>query len=106
MKLLWNIKIRIAKYGIKSVQYSIMMLSKIIFKKKQESYINLFLIAFGQLLDISFKRFTFLKSFDSEFSYIKVGFPDEISESREMEDKINITLVVTESLTYKKWLIY
>ena len=106
MKLLWNIKIRIGKYGIKSVQYSIIMLSKIIINKKQESYINLFLIPFGQLLDISFKRFIFLKSFDTEFSYLKVGFTDEISKSLEMEDKINITLVVTESLTYKKWLIY
>ena len=60
----------------------------------------------GQLLDISFKKFIFLKSFDSEFSYIEVGFTDEISKSLEMEDKINITLVITESVTYKKWLIY
>ena len=60
----------------------------------------------GQLLDISFKKFIFLKSFDSEFSYIEVGFPDEISESLGMEDKINITLVITESVRYQKWLIY
>ena len=60
----------------------------------------------GQLLDISFKKFIFLKSFDSEFSYIELGFTDEISKSLEMEDKINITLVITESVTYKKWLIY
>ena len=44
----------------------------------------------------------FLKSFDSEFSYIEVGFTKEICKSLEMEDKINITLVVTESVTYKK----
>ena len=31
---------------------------------------------FGQLLDISPKNFTFLKSFDSEFSYIEVWFTD------------------------------
>ena len=31
---------------------------------------------FGQLLDISPKNFTFLKSFDSEFSYIEVWFAD------------------------------
>ena len=60
----------------------------------------------GELLDISFKKFIFLKSFDSEFSYIELGFTDEISKSLEMEDKINITLVITESVTYKKWLIY
>ena len=29
---------------------------------------------FGQLLDLSTKNFIFLKSFDSEFSYIKVWF--------------------------------
>ena len=60
----------------------------------------------GELLDISFKKFIFLKSFDSEFSYIELGFTDEISKSLEMEDKINITLVITESVTYQKWLIY
>ena len=60
----------------------------------------------GQLLDISFKKFIFLKSFDSEFSYIELGFTDEISKSLEMEDKISITLVITESVRYQKWLIY
>ena len=29
--------------------------------------------SFGQLLDISPKKFIFLKSFNSEFSYIEVG---------------------------------
>ena len=32
--------------------------------------------SFGQLLDISPKNFIFLKTFDSEFSYIKVWFTD------------------------------
>ena len=31
---------------------------------------------FGQLLDISPKVFVFLKTFDSEFSYIEVWFTD------------------------------
>ena len=34
---------------------------------------------FGQLLDISPKSFIFLKTFDSEFSYIKVWFTDQNS---------------------------
>ena len=32
--------------------------------------------SFGQLLDISPKNFIFLKTFNSEFSYIKVWFTD------------------------------
>ena len=35
----------------------------------------------------------FLKTFDSEFSYIKVWFTDQNSELLETEDKRNITLV-------------
>ena len=33
---------------------------------------------FGQLLDISPKNVIFLKTFDSEFSYIEVWFTDQI----------------------------
>ena len=49
---------------------------------------------FGQLLDISPKSFIFLKTFDSEFSYIEVWLSDQNSKPREIEDKINITLVI------------
>ena len=49
--------------------------------------------SFGQLLDISPKIFMFLKNFDSEFSYIEVGFTDQSSKPLEIEDKVNITLV-------------
>ena len=49
---------------------------------------------FGQLLDISHKSFIFLKTFDSEFSYIEVWFTDQNSNPLEIEDKINITLVI------------
>ena len=47
--------------------------------------------SFGQLLDISPKN---LKTFESEFSYTKVWFTDQNSESPEIEDKINIILVI------------
>ena len=50
--------------------------------------------SFGQLLDISSKNFIFLKTFDSEFSYIEVWFTDQNSNPLEIGDKINITLVI------------
>ena len=49
---------------------------------------------FGQLLDISPKSFIYLKTFNSEFSYIEVWFTDQNSKPLEIEDKIKITLVI------------
>ena len=57
---------------------------------------------FGQLLDFSPKNYVFLKTFDSEFSYIQVWFTDENSIPLEIEDKIKITLVINESVKYQK----
>ena len=37
--------------------------------------------SFSQLLDISSKNFTFIKTFDSEYSYIEVWFTDQNSKS-------------------------
>ena len=50
--------------------------------------------SFGQLLDIPPKKFIFLETFDSEFSYIEVWFFDQNSKPLKIEDKINITLVI------------
>ena len=50
--------------------------------------------SFGKLLDISPKNLLFLKTFNSEFSYIEVWFTDQISKPLEIKDKINITLVI------------
>ena len=54
--------------------------------------------SFGQLLDISLKNYKFLKTFNSEFSYIdsyiEVWLTDQNSKLPELEDKINITLVI------------
>ena len=44
--------------------------------------------SFGQLLDISPKIFIFLKTFNSEISYIEVWFTDKNPKSLEIEDKI------------------
>ena len=48
---------------------------------------------FCQLLVISPKNFTFLKTFGSGFSYIKVWFTRQSSKPLKMEDKTNVTLV-------------
>ena len=48
---------------------------------------------FGQLLNISTKRFIFLKAFDSEFSYIEVWFTYQTSNALDIADKINFALV-------------
>ena len=50
--------------------------------------------SFGQLLHASRKKFVFLKTFDSDFSYIEVWFTDQNYKPPKMEDKINITLVI------------
>ena len=56
----------------------------------------------GQLLNISPNNFTFLKTVDSEFSYIDVQFTDQNSKPLEIENKIKITLVINQSVKYKK----
>ena len=50
---------------------------------------------FGQLLNIFPKNFVFLKRFNSEFSYIEVGFTDQNSKLLGIEDKMNITLIIS-----------
>ena len=50
----------------------------------------------------SFGQFIFLKTFNSEFSYIEVWFPDPNSKPLEIEDKRNIALVINYSVEYKK----
>ena len=49
---------------------------------------------FGQSLDISPKNLIFLKTFDSEFSYVEVWFTDKISKTVEREDRLNLSLVI------------
>ena len=52
--------------------------------------------SFGQLLDISPKKEKmFLKTFDSEFSYMEVWFTDQNCKPIEIEDKINVTFVIS-----------
>ena len=48
----------------------------------------------GQLLAISSKNSIFLKTLNSDFSYIEVQFTDQNSKPLQIEDKINITLII------------
>ena len=50
--------------------------------------------SFDQLVDISPKTFIFWKTFNSQFSYIKVWFTDQNSKPLEREHKINSALVI------------
>ena len=59
--------------------------------------------SFGHLLDISTKNFLFLKTFDSELSYNPVWFAEKKSKPLETEHKINITLIINQSIKNKKW---
>ena len=49
---------------------------------------------FGKLLYISPKKLIFLKTFDSEFSFIEVWLTEQNSKPLDVEDKISITLVI------------
>ena len=73
--------------------------------RKKEFSKNLcftFIVGILDILDISPKNFTFLKTFDSEFSYLEVWFTDHNSKPAEIEDKISITLVINQSVKYKE----
>ena len=55
--------------------------------------------SFGTLIDISPKKFIFLKTFNLEFSYIAVWFTDQKSKPLEIEEKMNITLLTNLCVT-------
>ena len=49
---------------------------------------------FGNLLDISPANHIFLKTFNPEYNEIEVWFTDQNSQSLEIEDRINLTMVI------------
>ena len=49
---------------------------------------------FGSLLEISPTNHIFLKTFSSEYDKIKVWFTDQNSQTLEMEDRLNLTIVI------------
>ena len=51
-------------------------------------------VLFGSLLEISPRNHIFLKRFNSEYPNIKVWFTDQNSQSLEIEDRINLTMMI------------
>ena len=49
---------------------------------------------FVSLLEISPTNHIFLKTFNSEYDEVKVWFTDENSQTLEIEDRINLTMVI------------
>ena len=63
--------------------------------------------SFGQLLEISPANFIFLKTFNSEFSYIEVWFTGQNYKPLEIERRTNLTLqtfVIKYCIYYKNLL--
>ena len=84
------------KYNpIKKAKYWSYLMSAIIMNMIWGSSIYLLLInclaILGQLLDITPKNFIFLRTFNSETSYIEVWFTDQNFKPLQIEDKTNIT---------------
>ena len=50
--------------------------------------------SFGQLLSAAPSEFIWLKTFQSEFSYIEVWLTDQDSNPLDTEDKINVMMVI------------
>ena len=57
--------------------------------------------SFRRLLNISPKNVIFIKTFEPESSYIEIWFTDQNYRPLGIEDRINITLVVSWSIKYK-----
>ena len=66
-----------------------------IIKKIQECYTFVPNKLFGSLLEISRTNHIFLKTFKSEFQSIRVWFTGQNSLPLVVEDKINLTLIIT-----------
>ena len=104
MKLLGNTKSKITKDkngenapNLEIIEVVLVHCNIVINNYQQKSRVLYTVVpnkSFGQLLDISSKNFIFLKIFDSEFSYIEVGFTDQNSNPLEIQDKISITLSI------------
>ena len=53
---------------------------------------------FGQLITISSHLLTILKTTDAEFPYIPVSFTDQNNRPLEIEDSVNFTLIIGQTL--------
>ena len=94
MKLLWSTKRKITKNENSENVHYLKITEVVLIHGNVVLYTFVPNKSFSQLLDISPENFVCLRTFDSEFSYIEVWFTDQNSNSLEIEDKINITLVI------------
>ena len=53
---------------------------------------------FGQLINISPHSLTMMNTVNTEFSFVEVWFTDQTSKALEIEDNINLTLIIGQSL--------
>ena len=53
---------------------------------------------FGQLINISPHSLTMMNTVNTEFSFVEVWFTDQASKVLEIEDNVNLTLVIGQSL--------
>ena len=53
---------------------------------------------FGQLINISPNSLTMMNTINTEFSFVKVWFTDQVSKALEIEDNPNLTLIIGQTL--------
>ena len=53
---------------------------------------------FGQLINISPHSLTMINTVNTEFSFVEVSFTDQASKVLEIEDNVNLTLIIGQSL--------
>ena len=53
---------------------------------------------FGQLLNISPHVFTMINTINTQFSSVEVWFTDQSSKALEIDDNVNLTLIVGQTL--------
>ena len=102
MKILRNTKVKITKnengMNMPNLEITEVVLAycKVVNNNyQQNSVLDTFISnkSFSELLDILPKNFIFLKTFNSELSYIEVWLTNQNSKPLEIEDKININLI-------------
>ena len=53
---------------------------------------------FGQLINISPNTLTMMNTVNTEFSFVEVWFTDQASKALEIEDNVNLTLIIGQTL--------
>ena len=53
---------------------------------------------FGQLINISPNTLTMMNTVNTEFSFVEVWFTDQVSKALEIEDNVNLTLIIGQTL--------